>query len=113
MTLTEKRLDARARRAARRVGLVARKSRWRHPIQNCGGFMLVEPSRNIPVAGFQYDLEPEAVIAIAWMIERRPPGGKRKGGVCCRESFATSDKTGDYKKVGISSREVVKLELGQ
>jgi hypothetical protein len=39
----EKALDAKARRAARREGLLARKSR------RTGGFMLIEPYRNIPV----------------------------------------------------------------
>jgi hypothetical protein len=36
--------DSAARRAANRVGLVARKSRWRRDsIDNYGGFMLVDP----------------------------------------------------------------------
>ena len=39
--MSEKSLDARARRAARRIGLVARKSRWRlDTIDNRGGYML-------------------------------------------------------------------------
>ena len=39
------------RRAARRVGLVARKSRWRlGTIDNLVGYMLIEPYRNLPVA---------------------------------------------------------------
>ncbi len=63
-TISEKALDARARRAARRVGLVARKSRWRlGSIDNAGGFMLIEPACNYAVAGFKFDLAPEAVIA--------------------------------------------------
>ena len=56
-------LDARARRAARREGLVARKSRWRHgSIDNHGGFMLIDPSMNFVVAGPRFDLTPEEVI---------------------------------------------------
>ena len=63
MSLTENALDHRARRAARRAGLVARKSRWRaNSIDNYGGFMLVDPLRNVPAAGFRYDLSAEDVI---------------------------------------------------
>jgi hypothetical protein len=51
---SEKAIDEKARRAARREGLVARKSK--------GGFMLVDPASNIPAAGFEYDLSAEAVI---------------------------------------------------
>ncbi len=49
-------LERKARRAARREGLVARKSR------STGGFMLVDPRTNIPVAGFEYDLAAEGVL---------------------------------------------------
>jgi hypothetical protein len=60
---TEKALDARARRAARRTGLVARKSRWRaNTIDNCGGFMPLDPFTNIPVDGIKFDLSAEYVI---------------------------------------------------
>jgi hypothetical protein len=63
MTATEQALEARARRAARRVGLVARKSRWRlHSIDNFGGFTIIDPSRNIVVDGARYDLSAEDVI---------------------------------------------------
>jgi hypothetical protein len=56
-------LEARARRAAQRVGLVACKSRWRAgTIDNFGEFMLIEPSRNICVAGNRWDLSAEEVI---------------------------------------------------
>jgi hypothetical protein len=51
----EKALDAKARRAARREGLLARKSR------RTGGFMLIEPYRNIPFGG-DSDLSAEEVI---------------------------------------------------
>jgi hypothetical protein len=61
--LSETALEQRARRAARRVGLVARKSRWRaNSIDNHGGFMLVDPMTNFAVDGFRYDLTPEYVI---------------------------------------------------
>jgi hypothetical protein len=61
-------IEARARRAAVRVGYVARKSRSRvGSLENAGGFMVVEPATGIPVAGFQYDMEPDAVIE--WCAE--------------------------------------------
>jgi hypothetical protein len=61
--VSENALEQRARRAARRMGLVARKSRWRvgNP-DNVGGFMLVDPMTNFPVDGFKYDLSAEYVL---------------------------------------------------
>jgi hypothetical protein len=57
-------LDARARRAAKKAGLLARKSRWRAgSIDNYGDFMLVEPSTNVAVAGFRFDMSAEDVLA--------------------------------------------------
>ena len=56
-------LDARARRAAKRAGLVAKKSRWRQgTIDNHGGFMLIEPYRNIVLAGARFDCSAEEVV---------------------------------------------------
>ena len=61
--ISEKAADARARRAAKRVGLIARKSRWRrNSIDNYGEFILIEPSSNFPVAGFRYSMTAEEVI---------------------------------------------------
>jgi hypothetical protein len=55
--------EARARRAARRAGLVAKKSRWRvWTIDNKGGFMLIDPCPNRVVAGVKFDLTAEDVI---------------------------------------------------
>lgn len=52
MTDNDKGLDARVGRAARRRGLVARKSRWRpNSIDNIGGFQLINPQGNYCVAG--------------------------------------------------------------
>jgi hypothetical protein len=63
MTATEQALEARARRAARRVGLVARKSRWRaHTIDNFGGFAIIDPRFNAIVTGSRFDLSAEDVI---------------------------------------------------
>lgn len=60
------RMEARARRAARRVGLVARKSRWRVGTpDNCGGFAIIDPSTNFILDGWRYDLEPEDVVELA------------------------------------------------
>lgn len=56
-------MEARARRAAKRIGLRAIKSRmtigggW-----NDGGFMIIVPYRNAVMAGERFDLTPEDVI---------------------------------------------------
>lgn len=56
-------LDARARRAARRCGLMARKSRWRAgSVDNFGGYMLIDQSNRI-VAGIRFDMSAEEVVA--------------------------------------------------
>ncbi len=61
---TKKAVDARARRAARRAGLIARRSRWRRDsIYNFGEFMLIEPYSNGVVAGQRFDMSAEDVIA--------------------------------------------------
>jgi hypothetical protein len=61
--VSENALEQRARRAARRAGLVARKSRWRvGSPDNVGGFMLVDPMTNFSVDGFKYDLSAEYVL---------------------------------------------------
>jgi hypothetical protein len=61
--ISENALEQSARRAARRVGLVARKSRWRvDTIDNFGGFMLVDPMNNWVVNGSRFDLSAQEVI---------------------------------------------------
>lgn len=61
--VSEHALEHRARRAARRVGLIARRSRWRvNSPDNIGGFMLVDPRTNFAVDGFRFDLSAEYVI---------------------------------------------------
>lgn len=58
----EKALEQRARRAAKRIGLVAKKSRKGiGSVDNYGGFMLVD-SDNWIVAGQRCDLSAEDVI---------------------------------------------------
>lgn len=54
--------DARARRAARRIGLRARKSRRQFGINNLGDFMLVD-EHNLIQCGSSYDMTAEEVIA--------------------------------------------------
>jgi hypothetical protein len=55
--------DNTARRAARRAGYVARKSRWhKDSSDNHGDFMLVDPSSNTLLAGWHYDLSAAEVV---------------------------------------------------
>jgi len=61
--MTEKSLDTRARRAARRAGLVAHKWRGRlGTTDNYGGFMLTEPQSNCVVEGERFQLSPQDVL---------------------------------------------------
>jgi hypothetical protein len=53
----------RARRAARKVGLVAKKSGRSRSIDNAGDFMLVDPEFNGVVRGSRFDMTAEDVIA--------------------------------------------------
>ena len=55
-------LEARARRAAKRVGLVARKSRRMRSCDNYGSFMLINLYTNGIVAGVRFELTAEDVI---------------------------------------------------
>ncbi len=57
-----KALEARARRAAKRAGLRAVKSRKQESINNFGEFMLVELDSSFIVAGYEFNLTPEDVI---------------------------------------------------
>jgi hypothetical protein len=60
--LTDKQLDSRARRAAKRAGLIAHKSRFRvGTFNNHGGFMLITPTRHV-VAGERFNMTAEEVI---------------------------------------------------
>jgi hypothetical protein len=56
-------IESKARRAARRIGLQACKSRWRRDsVDNLGGFQLIDPNYNAIVAGERFDLSAEDVI---------------------------------------------------
>jgi len=58
----EQAIEARARRAAKRVGLMARKSRCQLSIDNRGEFQLIDPFANRIIAGEKFDLTAEEVI---------------------------------------------------
>jgi hypothetical protein len=61
--ISEAAREAQARRAAKRAGLVAKKSTWRKDsIDNFGEFQLIDPRRNFVVAGARFDMTPEEVI---------------------------------------------------
>ena len=61
-------LEGRARRAAKRVGLLVRKSRQRVGTNdNHGGFCLVDPFRNAIAAGERFDLT--AADVVTWCRE--------------------------------------------
>lgn len=60
-----KAMESRARRAAKTAGLHARKSRLGSPIDNAGGFQLIDPDQNYIVAGEKFDLTSEEVIEVA------------------------------------------------
>jgi len=58
-------LDQRARRAAKRAGLITQKSRWRvGTVDNWGGYQLIDARRNLVVDGSRFDLSAEEVITI-------------------------------------------------
>lgn len=61
----DRRLEARARRAARRVGYLVRKSRQRTNVpnlHNLGGYMLIDAERNWVVQGSDFELSAQDVI---------------------------------------------------
>jgi hypothetical protein len=61
--MTQEYSEDQARRAAKRVGLKARKSRWRAgSVDNFGGFMIVDPIRNWIVAGARFDFTADDVV---------------------------------------------------
>jgi len=58
-------LDQRARRAAKRAGLVAKKSRWRvGTVDNFGGYQLIDAHHNFIMDGSRFNLSAEEVIKI-------------------------------------------------
>jgi hypothetical protein len=65
--------EAQARRAAKRVGLIAKKGgRWRRgSIDNFGDFMLVDPYRNFVVAGPRFNMTADEVVEFCAEYEAR------------------------------------------
>lgn len=62
-SVSEKAIEARARRAASRVGLIARKSRRRRDsLDNFGRFMLIDQYTNCIVAGERFDMTAHEVL---------------------------------------------------
>lgn len=56
-------LDQYVRRAADRIGLRVKKSRWRRDsVDNCGGFQIIDPVNNHIVAGEKFNLLEQDVI---------------------------------------------------
>ena len=58
----ESALEQRARRAAHRIGLEAKKSRCEPDLLNLGGFMLIDSMTRETVAGFNYDVTAQDVL---------------------------------------------------
>jgi len=63
-------VDARLRRLAARKGYMLRRSRRALGLDNAGGYMILEPSRNFCLQGFNFDCGPEFVEA--WLEECEP-----------------------------------------
>jgi hypothetical protein len=56
--------ESQARRAAKRAGLIARKSRSRaNSIDNLGGLQIIDPARNLIVAVEKYNYTADDVMA--------------------------------------------------
>ena len=61
--MTYEHRESQARRAAKRVGLMARKFRWRKgSIDNFGEFMIIEPRCNYVLAGARFDYTADDVV---------------------------------------------------
>ena len=61
--MTQEHSENQARRAAKRVGLMARKSRWRKgSVDNFGEFMIIEPRGNYVLAGARFDYTADDVV---------------------------------------------------
>ena len=54
-------IENRARRAAKRAGLIAEKSRRKH--NNLGGFRLVDAQQRFTVAGHRFELSGEDILS--------------------------------------------------
>jgi hypothetical protein len=89
-------LESRARRAAARAGLKARKSRWRQgSIDNLGGFQLIDPIRNSIVLGERFDLSAVDVIEYCSNRFRKAKGATPDAGVL-EETQAKDEVTAEF-----------------
>jgi hypothetical protein len=70
-TIKDQTLDARARRAAKRIGLAAIRSRRKPSIDNYGGFQIINPYFNAVVAGEKFNLSADQVVSYCREVERR------------------------------------------
>jgi hypothetical protein len=65
-------LETRARRAAERICLKAKRSRWRQgSIDKFGGSQLIDPNRNWIVDGEKYDLSPKRSSSVVRLVSSR------------------------------------------
>jgi cytochrome oxidase Cu insertion factor (SCO1/SenC/PrrC family) len=62
-------MQQQARRAAKKVGLYAKKSRTQKDINNRGGFMVIDPNLNIVRAGDRFDMSAQEVIDYCAKLE--------------------------------------------
>jgi hypothetical protein len=62
-------LDSKARRAAKRAGLIIRKSRKAVSANNLGGYTLIDPATNVTLAGGIGELTAQDVIDICQKID--------------------------------------------
>jgi len=61
--LTQGISDSQARRAAKRVGLAVKKTRWRaNTVDNKGGYQIIDPNFNRIEAGERFDLSAKDVV---------------------------------------------------
>jgi hypothetical protein len=71
MSGTPAAIEQRARRAAKRAGWSAKKSRWRADSpDNHGGFMVVEGRPNLCLAGSRYEMS--AQVALDFVPQHAP-----------------------------------------
>jgi hypothetical protein len=65
--------EGQARRAAKKVGLIAKKSTWRKDSpDNMGEFQIIDPTQNLVVDGSRYDCTADDVVAFCERIGGKP-----------------------------------------
>jgi hypothetical protein len=66
----QKSIEDNARRAAKSVGWIAKKSRQQLSRENQGGFVLIDPKTNAVLSGEGFDLTPRDVFEMVRMQKR-------------------------------------------